>query len=425
MANKYAFPDANLFRHFRPLDEIDWLSELKADEVKLVIAPIIIRELDRQKDSAGNKRLRTRAAQAIKRLDAYSSSPMLRQGVEVQFQTADPQIDFARHKLSLQIADDWLVASALEFAVDHNHVCIVSNDLGLRMKLKAHNIPAFKLADEYQLPEEPDPDQKTIAELRDELRTLKDRLPDIKLAFADGQDRLHIALTRNTPVARTELDITMQNLRIRFPKQLKRDRYSGADLMSGAVASPAATDAYNAKLDQFYSEVLGYLRDYEALVDTQHRRFCLELSLINAGTALAEDIDISLHFPHDFEVLQQPELPQPPVQPEPPALPGSHDVPTSIDSAELLRSMPPMVAAQVPGRSVSWNPSLRKSDAGDVWLNVKEVKHRKSKLLGMLYVGFRSWQQVRSFPISYSLLARNLPKPVEGRLNVIVKVNED
>jgi hypothetical protein len=60
------FPDTNLFLHYRRLDEIDWLDTTGADAVTLLIAPIVVRELDRKKVQGETKRIRDRANERLK-----------------------------------------------------------------------------------------------------------------------------------------------------------------------------------------------------------------------------------------------------------------------------------------------------------------------------------------------------------------------
>ena len=49
-ASKIApFPDTNLFLHYRPLHEIDWCSLLHSSTVEIKIAPVVARELEKQK----------------------------------------------------------------------------------------------------------------------------------------------------------------------------------------------------------------------------------------------------------------------------------------------------------------------------------------------------------------------------------------
>ncbi len=68
MGTIHLFPDTPNFLHYQTFEQIDLPALLGADAVVLVIAPIVIRELNDHKDSHPTPRLRKRAAAAIGRL---------------------------------------------------------------------------------------------------------------------------------------------------------------------------------------------------------------------------------------------------------------------------------------------------------------------------------------------------------------------
>lgn len=42
--------DTNIFMHCQPLDQIDWLNVVRAQEVKLLIPRVVMAELDKHKN---------------------------------------------------------------------------------------------------------------------------------------------------------------------------------------------------------------------------------------------------------------------------------------------------------------------------------------------------------------------------------------
>ena len=81
-ASKIAiFPDTNLFLHYRSLNEIDWCSLLHSSTVEVEIAPVVARELEKQKTLNPSKKLRDRAATALKLLHKHLANPQVRDGV--------------------------------------------------------------------------------------------------------------------------------------------------------------------------------------------------------------------------------------------------------------------------------------------------------------------------------------------------------
>ena len=62
MTTKHAFLDTNTFLHFRSFEQIHWPVVLNCDQATLVLAPVILSELDKKKyDSSGKIRERARA----------------------------------------------------------------------------------------------------------------------------------------------------------------------------------------------------------------------------------------------------------------------------------------------------------------------------------------------------------------------------
>jgi len=62
---KYIFLDTNIFLHFQDFEKIDWLSESSSKACKLIIAPVVIDELDEKK--IGTNKIGSRARKVLKR----------------------------------------------------------------------------------------------------------------------------------------------------------------------------------------------------------------------------------------------------------------------------------------------------------------------------------------------------------------------
>ena len=67
----HAFPDTNIFLHYRPLAELDWRSMAQGQPVRILIAPVVTRELEERKTLHSIKRIRERAAVALKMLHKF------------------------------------------------------------------------------------------------------------------------------------------------------------------------------------------------------------------------------------------------------------------------------------------------------------------------------------------------------------------
>jgi len=325
--SKVAFLDTNTFLHYPPVDQIDWRAALEADEVVLIVAPVIIRELNLRKDTPTSPKIRERAAAALRRLhNLFDSTPpiMIRDGVELQFRPQDPLIDFAEQNLSRDVSDDYLIASTLEFAQDHPGTppFIVTEDLCLKLKSKTHGILVRQLPSTLRLPDEVDASQKRITQLEREVSRLQNRIPVLKLYFANGQDRLHL---RVSPLQQLEPDAiarSMEAIRAKHPK-LQTNIDVGRPVTLGEMIGitfagiPAEhAKEYNEKLDAFYLEHEQYLVRLQDYRNLRARTAELKIMLANEGTCPADDIDIYMHFPDGFELVNGEDLDEPPKPPK-------------------------------------------------------------------------------------------------------------
>ena len=204
--SKIAFLDANVYLHYQPFDQVDWLGLLKADSVVIVVPPMTIRELNRRKDLPSRPRVRKRAGQVLRTLFALIESgpePQLREGVSLRFEAREPSIDFAAHQLVTDVQDDVLIASII-MCRDENpdaEIVLVTGDLGLTLLVKAgrQGIEIAKLPESLKLPEEPDPLEEQNRALKQDLRALKLKTPQLSLTFHDGSQRAVFVLPPPNP----------------------------------------------------------------------------------------------------------------------------------------------------------------------------------------------------------------------------------
>jgi len=192
--------DANYLMHFRRPDQVDWPEILDCKSVVLLMTPVLLRELEEQKVKNPSRKLRERAKQVVSWIASMFESPApkeIRPRVTIAFIRHSPLINFADHRLSREVADDELIAAALEYRAEHGcSVGVLTADSGLRIKLPAHNIPATVPPDRLLLPEEPDPLERENARLRAEVVRYASRQPDLRLAFVDGKSALELPCLR-------------------------------------------------------------------------------------------------------------------------------------------------------------------------------------------------------------------------------------
>jgi hypothetical protein len=430
MSTSVAFLDTNTFLHYKQLREIDWCDVLNADHVTLIVAPVVIRELNSHKDLGRKKNIRERAAAALETLSVMIRQPDradIREGVELRFRQTDPLIDFGAQRLNDRLADDWLVATTLEFLSESPEcrLVLVTRDIGLQLKAIGHGLTCAELPERYLLPADQDPDQNRIQELERELMQYKNRTPNLRLAFIDGSGHFRFSLAKVPRITEAAVSATMSRLRAAHPKAQKADGYSGADLMLGRVG-PRDIDRHNERLDWFYAAYEKYLRGLDQFEDAQRRLIRLDIVLLNSGACPAEDIDVYVHLPDGLLVAEEREsLLTPPEEPTAPEGPRS-----AIDEqVEMMRGitgipysdlrLPDMTRFEGPYRNIS-SPTIRKTNSFEIRFHVRELKHNLQAEFDPLYILFNTWDTAKSFAFDYRLLAGNVPSPVEADLHVIV-----
>src|SRR5258708_4450700 len=113
----FCFLDTNAMIHFRTFEEVDWLTILATSEVYLILAPIVLNELDKLKLDSSNEWRQKRARALISKLKNFQPGyPMkIRDNVFIELLLREPQIEWATMGLDGQVNDDRLIASLICF----------------------------------------------------------------------------------------------------------------------------------------------------------------------------------------------------------------------------------------------------------------------------------------------------------------------
>jgi hypothetical protein len=377
---KFAFIDTNILLHYPQPDKLDWCGMLGADSVTLVVAPVVIRELNDKKDTPGPRKTRDRAASALRWLEQFigQSSPQVQRNVDILLQSHDPQIDFSKSRLSQAIHDDWLIAALLEFRQDNQgrNALLVTDDIGLTIKAQAHGITVQRLPQDLKLPEEVEPAEKRVRELEDELRRVRNAMADLCLVFDKDKRYLNVQLPR-APEFNPELVCEkMAALRCRCPKLVKPSGYSGADLSRGVVLGPEEIDHYNKRLDNYYRSFEEYLEKMHRFEILKWGTVELKIVLLNQGGAPAKDIDVFIHFPDGFEVYDQEGCSKAIVMPREPERPMTR-LETMVGGIAALRT-----AIEL-GTTIGLSSAIEKS-MRTRWSNVGDwsIKHKDTLTCG-------------------------------------------
>jgi hypothetical protein len=422
----YSFLDTNMLLHYPLPDQVDWPDLMKSKEVTIVLAPVVFRELNRHKDKPDSRRLRDRAATVLRWFDTFVDDPtrLLRESVSLLLLPADPTIDFAANRLSRDLNDDWLLASILEFQAEfpQKKTVFVTEDRGLKVKAIGHGLNVARLPETLRLPDEPDEIEKNLRHAEDELRRLRNAVPDLKLAFADGNQHTRVVVDPLEELTDQQITGIMANVRNKHPKKSYGGGQSGTFLNPFAETFASALDGgYNSKLEAFYSEYGEYLAEVVEYADKVKRTFKVQLILTNTGKCPATKVHVFLHFPDGIAIYDEDSFDETFIEPTEPRPPVEGFNASIAGAASPLSFVSPqMPAIHSPFANVTgW--TVKRSNSVDVSSEVKELTHGLDVDLEIFHVMFESRETVRSFQIDFELLAGNIPEKLTGKLHVIVE----
>ncbi len=429
-----AFPDTNLFLHYRPVNEIDWCSLLQASAVEIKIAPVVTRELEEQKTLHQSRKLRERAATALKLLHKYLGQSQVRDGVTLEFLIKEPTTEFAASRgLNLQLGDDRLVGTLLLYRDEYPDIpcALVTSDLPLTVKATHYQIQLAAPSETLRLPPEPDLLEKKNKQLEEELFRYKSREPVLDVLFDSGESHTRFRLARPRNVnsgSEAEIQSMLEAAKQNCPiVDLKPGQDSGA---SATVNNPFAQvgealrsfeawglrlyEDYNSRVKEYHREYEQYLRDTFAFKTLATRTIKLDLILANSGTCPAEDIYVLLHFPDGFQLYDEE---HPPKQPKEPAVPSKEM--NLFPNVSLLSSFPDI--HRLPQFRDPSLPRIRKTNSYDVTFEYEKLQHGFNWRFTPLYVAFDSWDSTGSFSVDYTVHAGNMIDERTGELGVVVE----
>jgi hypothetical protein len=431
------FPDTNLFMHFRPFNEIDWCELLQASVVEIKIAPVVTRELEEQKTLNPSRKLRERAATALRLLHGYLGHGQVREGVTLEFLITEPNADAAGARgLNLQINDDRLVGTFLQYRDEHRDVpsVLVTDDLPLTVKATHYQIQIAPPGDSLRLPVEPDALEKKNKQLEAELLRYKSREPALEVLFKSGQRHAQFQIQRPTNAA-SDTETTIQSrlsaaiakcplveLRSEHDPDVAAIKNSPfAEIAESIQKATAGLQAfgrqfyedYNARAKAYYRDYEKYLRDSVAFQTLASRTVELNLILANSGTCPAEDIHLLLHFPDGFTLYDEDHPPKEPKEPSPPSKEMN-----LFPSVSLLSSFPDIRMPQLRDPSL---PRIRKTNSYEVTFETESLQHGFVWKLTPLYAVFDSWESTKSISIDYTIHAGNMIDDQTGELGVVIQ----
>jgi PIN domain len=419
----YVFLDTMIFLHCADLESIDFTEVLGTDSVTIVVPRITIRELDGHKTNHTSSRIRNRARSALTKIELLvADAKPIRPNVSLQLMNGLPQVDYAGLGLEPAWNDDQLIASALTFANEKDTtVTVITHDTGARLKCKQIGLKAISLPDKYQLPEELDPRDDEIRKLKRELQRLESAMPKLAVYFSGttestGRFQLDPPIALDESLIQSVVDDARNAIADAIANETEPHSEIGKFNLQFALVPQSEVERYRKECKEYPNRIKAYETAKLDFANQVRRAFRFTLEVCNFGSAPADDVDIHLHFPDGFQLLEVDDLPKEPRKPSKPQKPRTE---IEMTLGQIRVPMLDRIAMPNIHRQMS-SFKLKRTNSYDVKDHFHSIKHGDSAELPELYLLFDTFETAKSFYCEFELRVANLPDKLTGQLHFIV-----
>jgi hypothetical protein len=227
-----------------------------------------------------------------------------------------------------------------------------------------------------------------------------------------------------------EIEAALKEIKEKYPKRYPTDAEGQNMVLKAALfslqplmqISQEEYDRYNKDVDEYLSLTERYMRERWKIKERASRTIQFQIEIRNLGTAPADDIDMYFHFPDGFTLLTEETLPSRPKKPKPPVEPRTQ-AQVFTESIDYMRnfsgiSIPRPYIPQI-GQVSTF--SLKRTKSYEITEHSKRIKHGDYFSLPELYLTFDSFEVAVSFSCEYTIRPANLPEPLQGKLNFVIK----
>lgn len=404
--------DTNTLIQYRGFDEIPWPDTFGSTDFELVIPFSVLGEIDRQKWSANNNRVRDSAQRITKlinkarKLEADYSGPRLSITDKVTSEA------LAEHGLSRDAADDCILAEVLSLLAIANgkDVVLVTEDIGMTVRAEAAGVKVGAPPETYRLSND-DPREKEIRKLREENQKYQSARPKVEPFLIVGdEERMTITFavpTEEMP-SETELLALTKN----------ENRHKAIRDMDGFRTA----DEWQ-KYDDRWDNYLRRLREYWISAwRYKNRLFSLRFGIHNNSDVSASNVELYLHFPDGFELDDdEHEAPEQPSRPKPPqsaweSLANMYENVYPSFTADLSRFLP---------RDTNFisRISIKKTNSYDVCLDERSLSQSLKSYWNPLVLTYADDVVPTSFIVTYKLVVANGFGTKKGKFNIVFESN--
>lgn len=445
----YCFVDTNIFLQYQTFDEIDWPRILKSSAVCLVVPYKVVRELDKLKYDSTSDRRRSRAIVALRKISEYrdDNGGRVRAQTAIQVEVSSPSANWLEsNSYDPSDADDCIVGAIQFFSIHNTNASVIlfSGDYGIRLKAESRGMDCVTPPEELKLVAEPDPLQQENHRLQRELQRLRNAQPKLALMFEDTDGNLSNKI--ECQVSFEKIKLLEDEIEQRLMEKFELEKYDGdvkgeisrkvdeneLDLSTlaafhippiGAIyPTREEVDTYHEKLNRYiqneYRNYLLQLHDYQNRERLTHP---IRLVLENTGTAPARNVDVWLHFPDGFQILDEQFYP-----PNEPYSPQKPKIRNMLDSllGDSIMSLPYTSSNSSISNYVEPSGptiSIRKTNSYEIEWGAVDLKHNLVFYLPELYLLFEPLEKTSTgFEVEYEITADNLQDKVEGKLVILL-----
>lgn len=410
----FCYLDTNILLHYKYFLDIDWCKVLKLKKITLIICRPVLNELDKKKYNHPNKKIRERARKITIRINSFLSEGLqttLRKNVELELLDKKLKIDWEEEGLDQSNLDDQIIAFILDDKRKNKK--LISSDAGFQLKAKCLGIDAIALPDSYR------------QELKDERDKLIDELrKPLEPALRVGTIQNYKYVNK----AKFKLYDPPQFLENNIEKEIEKIKNEIRNKFQRKGES----------FNYIWQILINNIENIRTLFQLKYK-YIIHMSKIrgimiyieNYGNCPAEEIDMNLYFPEKLKILNKNELPYEPSKPSFfEEIPGISElindsfqrlvkyekkgISTSSILAELFQNTKEMNWYYDEGL-LEWTKRRN-----EVTVKFEKLRHLYYVKLG-IYIKFPEKIKEKYFPINYGVSAINLPKLIEGTVNIEIK----
>jgi len=307
----------------------------------------------------------------------------------------------------------------------------VTDDTTPQLKAARRDTETKELPEKYRLPSARGELEKENRKLKQKIQKIENRLPKLDLVFQNGKKYWNNTIDPpSSMLTEEEINERLAELREEYPPKdppSTEDPSGRANTVSQMIKqlqqmpefTPPESEyrRYNDDREEYlenYREYLHGINQYKRLIC---RAVSVDVRVLNEGTAPAEDIDVSMHFPDGLQLLAEGDLPEHPEEPTPPEPPQkSALVPQITDSGLHTPNIP---TTQLPTSTSAPNvssPEIEEVSSYRASFHVQRLKHDREVSFDSLYVVYPSIEDAFSFEVDYQIHSASLPEEETGEL---------